>query len=180
MKLNLAESLRELMGKQMFEKITIKQICDRAGVIRATFYNYFDDKYDCLNWIVYHDLIEKNYDHFMANQVGDHLKDALKTIEENRSFYRTAYNVIGQNSFEDMIRDNLSQFLSQYFNRYRKPDYLNKYENTLLAGYYAETLAFCVRLFVFEKGGCTSVENTERMIYDLMSHSFYDFIKQGA
>ena len=42
----LYENLRELMLKNLFEKITIKQICDATGVIRATFYNYFDDKYD--------------------------------------------------------------------------------------------------------------------------------------
>ena len=52
----LCESLRQLMERTLFEKITIKQICDRAGVIRATFYNYFDDKYDCLSSIVFLDL----------------------------------------------------------------------------------------------------------------------------
>ena len=49
MKSALAENLRVLMTRKMYEKITIKQICDETGVIRATFYNYFDDKYDCLN-----------------------------------------------------------------------------------------------------------------------------------
>jgi Transcriptional regulator len=54
MKVSLAENLRALMVKHLFEKITIKQICDETGVNRATFYNYFEDKYDCLQWIVYH------------------------------------------------------------------------------------------------------------------------------
>ena len=39
----LAESLELLMQEKPFDKITIKQICDRAGVIRATFYNHFED-----------------------------------------------------------------------------------------------------------------------------------------
>ncbi len=56
MKTVLAENLRELMKKKLFEKIAIKQICDETGVIRATFYNYFDDKYDCLNWIIHRDF----------------------------------------------------------------------------------------------------------------------------
>ena len=46
MKNSLAENLRYLMQRKVFEKITIKQICDETGVIRATFYNYFEDKYD--------------------------------------------------------------------------------------------------------------------------------------
>ena len=46
----LADSLKELMVKKSFEKITIKQICDATGVIRIVFYNYFSDKYDALEY----------------------------------------------------------------------------------------------------------------------------------
>ena len=44
--LALAESLKKLMVRTPFEKITIKQITDGAGVIRVTFYNHFQDKYE--------------------------------------------------------------------------------------------------------------------------------------
>ena len=47
----LAESFKELALKQPIEKITIKEITDKAGVIRPTFYNHFQDKYDLLEWI---------------------------------------------------------------------------------------------------------------------------------
>ena len=39
----LAEALKELAEKHPIEKITIKEITDRAGVIRPTFYNHFQD-----------------------------------------------------------------------------------------------------------------------------------------
>ena len=48
----LAESLKELTIKQPIEKITIKEITDKAGVIRLTFYNHFQDKYELLEWII--------------------------------------------------------------------------------------------------------------------------------
>ena len=48
----LAESLKELTIKQPIEKITIKEITDKAGVIRPTFYNHFQDKYELLEWII--------------------------------------------------------------------------------------------------------------------------------
>ena len=44
----LAESLKELAGTKPIEKITIKEITDKAGVIRPTFYNHFQDKYELL------------------------------------------------------------------------------------------------------------------------------------
>ena len=39
----LAESFKELALKHPIEKITIKEITDKAGVIRPTFYNHFQD-----------------------------------------------------------------------------------------------------------------------------------------
>ena len=35
------EKFKELVAKKGFEKLTIKMITDAAGVIRPTFYNYF-------------------------------------------------------------------------------------------------------------------------------------------
>lgn len=37
----LAENFKELMLKGSFDKITIRMITEQAGVIRPTFYNYF-------------------------------------------------------------------------------------------------------------------------------------------
>lgn len=54
----LAESLKELTIKQPIEKITIKEITDKAGVIRPTFYNHFQDKYELLEWIIRTELLE--------------------------------------------------------------------------------------------------------------------------
>ena len=49
----LGEKFKELVAKKGFEKLTIKMITDAAGVIRPTFYNYFQDKYEVM---VFHGL----------------------------------------------------------------------------------------------------------------------------
>lgn len=54
----LAEALKELAEKHPIEKITIKEITDKAGVIRPTFYNHFQDKYELLEWIIMSELLE--------------------------------------------------------------------------------------------------------------------------
>ena len=54
----LAESFKELAVKQPIEKITIKEITDKAGVIRPTFYNHFQDKYELLEWIIKAQLLD--------------------------------------------------------------------------------------------------------------------------
>lgn len=42
-----------LLSREKFEEITVNEICEGANYPRATFYNYFDDKYDLLNYCWY-------------------------------------------------------------------------------------------------------------------------------
>lgn len=39
-----------LLSEKSFEEITVGQLCEAAQYPRATFYNYFDDKYDLLGY----------------------------------------------------------------------------------------------------------------------------------
>ena len=48
----LAKSLKEIAVRRPVEKITIKEITDKAGVIRPTFYNHFQDKFELIEWII--------------------------------------------------------------------------------------------------------------------------------
>ena len=56
-KMLLADSFKELVLVKPIEKITIKEITDRAGVIRVTFYNHFQDKYELLEWICREEMV---------------------------------------------------------------------------------------------------------------------------
>ncbi len=42
--------LFDLLATKPFEEITINELCEQAKYPRATFYNYFDDKYDLLSY----------------------------------------------------------------------------------------------------------------------------------
>lgn len=39
-----------LIAEKNFDAINVNEICSRSNYPRATFYNYFDDKYDLLNY----------------------------------------------------------------------------------------------------------------------------------
>ena len=52
----LGQKFKELVVKKSFDKITIKMITDEAGVIRPTFYNYFRDKYEVMEWLLWEDV----------------------------------------------------------------------------------------------------------------------------
>lgn len=101
----LAESLKELSKTRAIEKITIKEITDKAGVIRPTFYNHFQDKYELLEWIVREELMKPVMPLFNAGMLREGLTYILTTIEKEKDFYEKAVRLEGQNSFPDMLQN---------------------------------------------------------------------------
>ncbi len=166
MKINLCESLREIMLKKPFEKITIKNICDEAGVIRATFYNHFEDKYDCLNAIVAMDIVDE-----LPDEKID-IDTMFKALAENKLFYRIAYRVEGQNNFKDMMVDNIALIIKHIFKNKRNAYLKEEFSDLFLARYYATLIELYVHEWIF---------SNESFSFDklrlLLGSSFYDFVK---
>lgn len=73
-KMMLKNSIIELLCEKAIEKITVKEICERADVNRGTFYSHYCDEYDLYNSIV-DDLI---------NGILDRLAEMLRKGGENR------------------------------------------------------------------------------------------------
>ena len=48
--LSLKQALRSQLCEKSFEEIAVGELCEIAMLPRATFYNYFDDKYDLLEY----------------------------------------------------------------------------------------------------------------------------------
>ena len=55
----IADSLKELTKEKPFDKISVKDISEKCGINRQTFYYHFEDKYLLLRWIYQTDLLDK-------------------------------------------------------------------------------------------------------------------------
>ena len=106
----LAESFYELMLTHDFEKITIKMITDSSNVIRPTFYYYFQDKYDLLEWIMVKKIFENTDKLIDMGMEIEALKCIFVSIDKDRKFFTNAFKITGQNSFEEMLGEHV--FLS--------------------------------------------------------------------
>lgn len=49
----LSEALFHLMETKLIENITVNEVCKKANVRRATFYQHFNDKYDLFAFMAY-------------------------------------------------------------------------------------------------------------------------------
>lgn len=96
----LAVSMKKLMEKKPFSKISVGDICEDCGMNRKSFYYHFRDKYDLVNWIFYVDFIER-MDWSSCRNEWDMLEALCSHFYRERLFYQNALQVEGQNSFRD-------------------------------------------------------------------------------
>ncbi|WP_246543174.1 TetR/AcrR family transcriptional regulator C-terminal domain-containing protein [Fusibacter paucivorans] len=106
----LATAMKELMEKMPFNKINVGHICDLCDLNRKSFYYHFKDKYDLVNWIYYTEFIETIQTDDYEDDWGL-LSDICQYFYKNRVFYINAFQVRGQNSFQDYFRDVLHPFV---------------------------------------------------------------------
>ena len=116
----LAESFKELVLEKPIEKITIKEITDRAGVIRVTFYNHFQDKYELLEWICRDEIVSPVRILLGNDMMQEALTFLFNNILKNREFYSHAVRLEGQNSFESIVRNCFAEVVTDYLKEHAK------------------------------------------------------------
>ncbi len=107
----LAESFKGLVEKKPIEKITIREITDLAGVIRPTFYNHFQDKYELLEWIIVTEIFEPMRPLIEKGDLTQAVEGALVTMQKEKGFYERAMRLTGQNSFREIMTDHTADFI---------------------------------------------------------------------
>ena len=96
----MVEALLFLLEKKEYDSITVKEICEKAGVNRSTFYMHYDTKDDLLvetmKYINARLLSDSNYDAIIPRSNDEknfnldeiHLIPYLNTIKEFKKIYR--------------------------------------------------------------------------------------------
>lgn len=170
----LAEGLYHLIIHKPFEKITIKQICDKTGVIRGTFYNHFLDKYECLEYLCSSLILNENEKYIKQMDYHSFIQHSLMTILEHKDFFYKAFLIDGQNKFSDMLH-----------RVYKKELYiilrLKNIKNIplsldLYATYHAGTLILMIHNWV--NHGCNqSIDTLMETIDYFYENNLYDLLK---
>lgn len=113
----------ELLSEMPFDKITVEMIIARSNVSKSTFYRYFKDKYDVLN---FNSLALG--EHLIGQQVcsdwHEFLLRMFQAIAKDAHFYRKAFRSSGQNAH--------SGFLYHYSFSIVEKCYLHKVSRTEL------------------------------------------------
>lgn len=140
----LSEGLYILMQQKPFEKITIKQICDKTGVIRGTFYNHFMDKYEALEYLI-HRMFYKGIEHESNPQIIKHI---FQTVSDNRDFFKSCYRITGQNGFEDLMSNVFKEIFRNVFSYLDVSRLDSRFTVDFLVDFYANDLLYFLKYWI--------------------------------
>lgn len=142
----LGKALRELMEEKEFGAISVQEICVKALVPRATFYNYFADKYDLLKFR-FRQLADsmadklKNYDAGSREYFDKFVSIVIEYVDANRNLISgllKAGSGMGLAIIEKALSERLYEYLLRSERSYKVP-------TELLSEFYTGSIIFMVK-----------------------------------
>lgn len=175
----LAESLKKLAAGHPMEKITIKDITDQAGVIRPTFYNHFQDKYELLEWIIKTDLLDPILPLLENNMTAAAIVLLFTNIEKERAFYAHVVKLEGPVTFHDIAMQGVKKMLLELISE-RMSGKTPKHKwltPDIVAAYYAQSMCFITENWVLQGMPYSPQEMAEAYQY-MITRSMEDILKE--
>ena len=101
----IVESFIELLNEKPLDKITVKNVIDRCGVNRSTFYYYFEDIYDLLNKIFEHETgkIKESTREYDGTHWADGVMEIMSFAMDNRKAIYHVYKSVSREKLESYL-----------------------------------------------------------------------------
>ena len=116
-----AQSIKDLMAKQSLDKMTVTDIVKHSGMTRQTFYRYFKDKYDLVNWY-FEKLADKSF-----RQIGNSstLREGLikkfTFLLNDKIFFMQAFQSKDYNNVENYDYQCILEFYQNIIRKKMEP-----------------------------------------------------------
>lgn len=162
--------MKKLSKKKSFDKISITDITNLCGIKRQTFYYHFQDKYELVNWIYYHEIIEVVEKNNTVDHWSQNLLKILNIIKKDCCFYQSVLNSNGQNNFEDYILDISKDMFLNVIDILTKGEEFNLDYKTFVASFYSYGMVGIIKSWA--KNGMreepqTIVQYLEKLVLDV-------------
>ena len=175
----LAKSLKEVAVRRPVEKITIKEITDKAGVIRPTFYNHFQDKFELIEWIIRTELLEPVEPLIRNDMIIEAMVLLFTNIEKDKAFYSQLVKMEGSVKFHDIAKKCVREVLLELIQnessgRVSKHKWLTP---EVISSYYAQSMCFATEEWI-SMGMIISPREMAEAYQYMLTRSLTDIIKE--
>ena len=83
----ISNAFLELAKEKNPDNITVTDICNRANVVRKTFYYYFEDKFDLFKWSYRNNLVKRIQSHLSEPTWKDIIEKSIIDAIESRELF---------------------------------------------------------------------------------------------
>jgi len=168
-KQNLIDAFWSLYCEKRIEKITVKEITQKAGYNRGTFYEYFTDIYDVLNQI--EESLIPTLDELppitMADKnIGMPIDIFMKLYEQNSKYYSVLLGDNGDPAFASKLKNSTKPILKQVFSGKHG---LNPIELDFILEYVLSAM-IGIMSYWFRQSKAVTAEELIALIHDLMEN----------
>lgn len=182
-KIMLSSSLKKLMEKKPFSKISVSEIVSDCGVNRNTFYYHFEDIRDLLKWTLEREAIEvvKKFDLLINYKQA--ILFVMDYAEKNKHIINCAYDSIGRDELKRFFYNDFISITGSLFDSAEKsagkklaPDYKD-----FLIRFYTEAISGVLLDWVKDRSSYSPEKMAlylERIIEDEINH-LQDFLNKN-
>ena len=175
----LVQSFKELAIERPIEKITIKEITDRAGVIRPTFYNHFQDKYELMEWMIKEEILNPVRPLISAGMIKEAMVLMFTNIQKDQAYYSKAIRLEGVITFHQIAMKVVTEMLGEIVGELMsgktpKHKWLTA---DVVTAYYAQSMVFACEEWIKSGFAITPAEMGDAYHY-IMTRSMEDVVKE--
>jgi probable dihydroxyacetone kinase regulator len=169
----ITDSMFRLLKTRTLDKISIQVLLDDCHVSRATFYKYFKDKYDLMNWC-YQSYVDSLLLQFEQGNWKLLLEKIFVFFYTNRDYFEKASKVEGNNSFWNFLYDYSYAFYQGVYLSHSTSDTLTPKERIALE-YNCYGSVAIVKKWI-ENGLVESPHDMAEWTYELISDMFRQYL----
>ena len=119
-KIALEAAMQELLREKPLEQIRVRELADRCGIRRQSFYYHFNDVYELLDW-----SIGREQERLLRRQTGfvtwqQVYLDLQQYIAENRAYYQTILRIRGRERLRELLAPVFQNVMDGLDDYYRK------------------------------------------------------------
>jgi AcrR family transcriptional regulator len=105
----IMDALLQLLQENSFQKLTVKEVCDRAGVSRMTFYRYYhtiEEVFSC-----YLDRLLEEY--YKGVTIQDDYTENIRFMMHNMPFSKNLLRIIQKQGLQKILTESLLKYIAR-------------------------------------------------------------------
>lgn len=152
------DAIQNLVDKHSTGAISVKMILDETKTSRQTFYNYFSDKYDLMNYVYHHDIYP------LIGHIFDSVEDFQTTLyflnkqlQNKGKYYQKICSYEEQNCF----REYHIEFWISIYNKALSAYYGSRFDTMMQHSLMVYITGLTELVINWMKTGCKNITHTQ-------------------